>query len=351
MMYTVATHLVEHLTGTTFSDFLEKNLFQPLGMSSTALQPWRARAKRPENGMAVGYIRDRSTLKYQGIPYVDGSECQGAGQIVTTSNDYAKWIKAMINQEGPITKDIYTALTTKRIQQDRSANGDQEHSLFYCLGWQIQTYLGCSIISHDGGEPGSQCDTFFIPKLKFGGVIFGNADHAGNTISLLKYQLIDQMMCERQNGKLPHTVISLTSGFGSGLVLESGSDDGYDHAMEIENDLLDELCPGIKESQPQQISLSAYVGQYWDPGYRGIKIEIVDGALFADCMDRSMGFTLTFRHICEQTKYLAYMHESCESTDIPIKAEFILENNRARKVGLQLEERLEGYTWFERQEQ
>ncbi|KAF3480030.1 beta-lactamase [Arthroderma uncinatum] len=346
MMYSVATYLVEHISGMSFSDFLDKHLFQLLKMDSTTLQPSRAQAKGLGARMAAGYLRANAHRELQEVPYSDRPESQGAGQIITTANDYAKWVKAMINREGPITEEIYQSLTKARIEQDPSEVGDLEHSLYYCLGWQAQKYCGYTIVSHDGGDYGSQCDHFFIPELKFGGVVFCNADYTNTTVSQIKYHLVDQMISGRQNGKILQANAD-SSSLGSEADSESGSEDGQDE-LELEQELRQELCPGIKTRQPQVLPLSSYAGQYWNPGYKGIKVESKQGVLFADCTDRSLSFTLTFRHVCNQTKYLAFMSENFETNDFPLKAEFVLENNNSILLGLLLDHRVGEYIWFER---
>lgn len=91
--------------------------------------------------------------------------------------------------------------------------------------------------------------------------------------------------------------------------------------------------------------LSAYTGEYQNPGYRKIQSEEKDGLLFVDASDQSMTLTLTFEHVFGQIKYIAHVCERLYGGDPPIKAEFILEGVQ---VGLNLEERFEEYIWFNR---
>ncbi|EGD86457.2 uncharacterized protein TERG_02715, partial [Trichophyton rubrum CBS 118892] len=185
MMYIVASYLVEHVTGDSFSDFLEKRIFLPLKMESTSVQPWRALAKTKGRNISVGYIWDKNARAFKSSPFLDRPESQGAGQLITTASDHAKWIKTMINREGPITEDIYSLLTKKRVLEDPLKDQCSKNPSFYGLGWQIQDYSGYTIVSHEGGEAGSLCDNFFVPGLKFGAFIFCNAGHSHNVISLV----------------------------------------------------------------------------------------------------------------------------------------------------------------------
>jgi hypothetical protein len=104
----------------------------------------------------------------------------------------------------------------------------------------------------------------------------------------------------------------------------------------------------VKTSQPQETPLNAYIGKYWHPGYHALTVEIKGDKLFIDATDRSMGFTLTFDHVCEQTKYTAHLSDFLEGGDDPVQAEFRFEDGKAVKMGLHLEIALKEMIWFER---
>jgi CubicO group peptidase (beta-lactamase class C family) len=171
MMFTVATHLVEEKSGLSFSDFLQKHFFQPLGMDSTNLQPERARANGLGDRIATGHSWDEENKRYGGFQSPDCPESQGAGSIITSVNDYIKWVKAMMNQESPITTEVYKGLMKLRTFQ----NPDDERlrpftSPTACgLGWEICYYRGYKVASHDGSIPGFGTCHFFLPDFRFGG--------------------------------------------------------------------------------------------------------------------------------------------------------------------------------------
>ncbi|ODA80212.1 hypothetical protein RJ55_03170 [Drechmeria coniospora] len=370
MMYTAASHLVEQKSGTSFSDFLEENLLGPLRLDSTALLLERAQEKGLGHRVAAGYVRSRKTGQPSEAPPLAGTpESQGAGQIFSTANDYAKWVKAMMHREGPITDRVYQGLTKKRMLQDPPAEGmSEDQMIYYSFGWDVRQYRGHTIVSHDGGDIGCQCNHFFVPELKFGGAIFSNSDHAGPLVSQLTFQVIDEVLQGPQPAKSlrPRSDVS-TSGSGTGSGSGSGSDSDADEAddadgsdaddsdseymAEVEEELLQELCPGIKGREPQKLPLGAYVGQYRHAGYGHITVEERDGSLVVDAMDRSLGFILTLQHVCGQTKYLARLKVDSFEDDSLIKGEFDLDKEqRATRVGLHLEDGMDEYVWFDRVE-
>lgn len=344
MLYTVVTYLIEQVSGTSFYDFLRKNILDPLDMKSTFALRDQVQQAGLDNKLATGYTWEKAKGKNRKVVVDDSPEAQGAGQMYSTVLDYANWIKAMLEHGGPLTEKLATTLTTKRIQQDPEDDPEQETCAFYALGWQVQQYSGYKIVSHDGNEPGFKCSNFFLPELNFGGVIFANSDVADTVVSLLMYRMIDDVAQHGSNGRAIRE-----EGLGSESESESESvpdDDEDDDGLEDE--LREELSPGLEKPEPQKLPLSTYTATYSHPGYHDFTVQVKDDALFIDATDRSYGFTLTFKHICEQTKYICYMVLSVDPQDTPIKAEFRLEGDKAVKMGLNLQEWNDEYVWFER---
>ncbi|RAL01227.1 beta-lactamase family protein [Aspergillus ibericus CBS 121593] len=336
MMYTVATHLVEQKTGQRFANYLEDRFFRPLGMTSTTLQPQRARDRGLGDRIAMGYSWQADDQNYHGFPSPDCPEAQGAGSILTSVNDYIKWVQAMIGRHGPITDTVYKGLILPRIITDPTS----EHldpltsPTLYAAGWEVRYYRGHLIVSHDGAISGFGTTHFFLPEYNFGGVIFGNSE-AGNPVAdILARELVDEVL-QVPAGDRPD--------WNSIVFAEwTRSDDPG------EEELRQKLCPDAEQSQPQELPLSAYTGEYQHPGYHTLTVAVKDDQLFIDATDRSFGFTLTLDHVCDQSKYIAHLSDFQEGGDVPFLAEFELENDRAVRLGLDLEVDLEGLVWFDR---
>jgi hypothetical protein len=339
MMFTVATYLVEKKSGMPFSDFLNRHFFQPLGMHSTNLQPQRARDMGLGDRIATGYSWNEESAGYQGFQSPDCPEAQGAGSIISSVNDYIKWVQAMMNQQGPISPKVYKGLVKSRILQNPDADELRPlTSPTACgAGWEIFYYRGYMVVYHDGSISGFGTCHFFLPEFKFGGVIFGNSSEGGSKVAtILQHELIDGVL------KIPEVERLDWNKVESGYHMDNDQ-------VTIE-ELRQQLCPGITEPQPQTLPLSTYLGKYWNPGYHCLTITIKNDELYIDATDRSFGFTLTFEHICDQTKYIAHLSDSLEGGDVPFKAEFGFEKNKAVRMGLHLESDLEELIWFDRVE-
>ncbi|PYH82735.1 beta-lactamase/transpeptidase-like protein [Aspergillus uvarum CBS 121591] len=339
MMYTVATHLVEEKTGLPFADFLEDRVFRPLGMASTNLQPQRARDRGLTDRIATGYGWNEEQGEHRGFQTPDCPEAQGAGSIITSVNDYIRWVKAMMHRQGPVTESLYKGLLRPRSIQDPGEEelAPQTSFTLYAAGWEIYHYRGHAVVSHDGAVAGFGSTHFFLPGSQFGAVILGNSDTAIPVVAAVARELIDQVL------QVPHAE---RPDWNS---IEWTSWEKEDSPSETE--LREKLCPDMHEPEPQQLPLSAYTGQYKNLGYHELLVEANEDRLFVDATDRSFGFVLTFNHVGEQSKYIARLKDYLDGFEISIAAEFALEDGKAVSLGLGLEEEMEDLVWFAKVEE
>lgn len=340
MMYSAAATLVEDKTGVPFWKFLKENIFGPLHMDSTNLQPSRARNAGLGELIATGYAWQKQEERYRCIPCREIPEGVGAGSIITSAEDDIKWIKAFINREAPISESVYEGLTRPRGIADAEEDDmfPFESTPLYAAGWQVSFYRGHRVIEHGGWEAGFTSRHFFAPELKFGAVSFGNSVDAGRVGDVVMKELMDELLRVPAEDRVDWPAVVKKK-------IDSLTD-------ETEPDKVREkLYPGVGNPEPQERPLSAYTGQYTNVGYHSIKVEIKDGGLYVDASDRGMAFMLTFDHISEQRKYVAWMEDALEGSREAIKAEFRFEegdDGQATQIGLHLEDDMEELIWFER---
>lgn len=335
-MYTVATHLVEVKSGLSFSDFLEKHFFKPLDMTSTCLQPSQAQARGLEDRISAAHQWDEAAQTYRTCEILSTPEAQGAGSIITSVNDYIKYVKALIKQEAPFSKEIYEGLIRTRTIINPDSKFLEPHTSpdLYAVGWEIQFYRGHMLVQHSGGIQGISTHHFFLPEFKFGGVLFSNEADGDKVINVLVHELIDDLLKVPQSERHDWNK------------KEEGENRRYDSKKAAE-EARQKLCPGIKDSQPHTLPLSTYTGKYFNVGYHELQVEVRDGELYVDATDRSDRPTLSFEHVCDQTKFIVHIGYGMGNV-YPFRAEFVLENGVAVRVGMHFEEDLEEYIWFDR---
>lgn len=399
-MFTVATHLVEETSKKSFSDFLEEHIFAPLNMNSTTLQPASAHAKGWGDRMAKGYIWESNA--WRGFDPQNCPEGQGAGSIISSANDFIKWVKALLYREGPINNRVYEGLTKMRSIVNPNARKLKAHTTpaNYTAGMEIYFYRGNMVVGHDGNIPGFSSRFLFMPDSKFGVVVLGNSAAAGGATTVIMRALMDEVLgVPIEDRPSQNKNKQKENGLKNDLAIHSKAQhqDQKEHQLKDRNPgqskeqpsegshvepkaAPEGLTPSKNQNKrnakkeqkkgtqqpegqkkkgekpkkhekthpPQETPLDAYVGRYWNAGYHTMTVQIKDNQLFIDATDRSMGFTMTFEHVKDQTEYIAHLKDDIELTDDPIDAEFVFEGGKAVDMGLDLEPAIKEMIWFRR---
>ncbi|MFC4263708.1 serine hydrolase [Ferruginibacter yonginensis] len=91
-----------------------------------------------------------------------------ADDLLTTIEDYGKFLVSVINGEG-LAKDVFEDMTSNQVA---TKNGK-----YFGLGFEIYRFAdGNFALSHGGADKGVQTIVFIIPKTKQGLLIFTNVD-------------------------------------------------------------------------------------------------------------------------------------------------------------------------------
>lgn len=339
IMYTVASYLVEVLTGMAFGSFLESRLWQPLGMMNTFLQVHSVEQHGLQERLSKGYRWDRKKEEFVEVPWWRQPEGQGAGSMFSCVSDFAKWIQCMMHQTFPLSEGAHKELTKPRIiaDPDRGTLSDEEtlfsHSL-YALGWEIKTYRGHTLIGHDGAVNGFECKMVYLPRQDWGIVIFCNVTGGAEAAEVICYTLIDELLS-----------VSLDDTVDWSQVMQKRREMGEHND---ENQDLWEVDPKQRLSLP--LSLVDFTGQYYHPGYRTITFVIEADQLVADCSDRSNPFKLCLRHVSDTRFTVEY---SCVWDDytVMLKAQFRLREDGmiVTGVGINIPENMpDDLIWFDK---
>ena len=256
--YMIAHHVAATLSGKPFSDILQEAVFGPLGMSSTT-----ANLKHATQNLAIGYGFNNVTKQLHEQPWWD-TNLIGPGGVITSARDFTKYIRAMINQGLPLSKDSQDALITPLIVESPLASVHQSHAL-YATGWAVTYYRGRRLITHNGGLPGFTAITGYLPDYKWGAVVATNGDIHGTFASEAAfYRLLDDFLDVSSHDRTD--VISQYDAYMQGKYNK------YMNAREIF--FPDAPKPGL----PHALPLEEYSGTYFHPGYRNITFVVTDPA-------------------------------------------------------------------------
>jgi uncharacterized protein (TIGR02246 family) len=168
----LAAHTVEQITQTSFKDYLQKNVFEPLQMNRTSITNVK---KEYKEDLASGY--EYAEGKYQKLPF-QWFNTYPASDINSTASDMARFIIANLQ---------YGAIDGKRILSERAAREMQathfrNHPKI--TGWAYGFYEGeqnnLRFVEHGGSmDDGYSALLTLVPEKNLGIFVACNTETGG----------------------------------------------------------------------------------------------------------------------------------------------------------------------------
>ena len=154
-------YIIEKVSGKTYKEYIEENLFKPAGMTNTlygsdiAVLKNRAYGYQPDGDKTVnaGYI---SML----IPY-------SAGAIMSTVGDLYKWNRALLLYKLVKKETLEKAFTEYKLSNGKGTG--------YGYGWFLSQVQGSPTIEHGGAINGYLCNEIYLPKEDVFVALFSNS--------------------------------------------------------------------------------------------------------------------------------------------------------------------------------
>ena len=191
LMYATLSHVVETVTGRWLGQVLREVIWAPLGMDSTFFD-LKSALDAPEH-MASGYAWDYERGEFMEIPYMNLTEVSGAGSVISNALDYAKWIKSLIQQSGPLSEAVHRDIRTPRAYWGGSPDKGYDLQL-YGLGWIRTLHEGHVVYTHSGGMHAYGTEVYWFPEAEYGVVVFGNTATCHVVEEVVGWKLIDDRL-------------------------------------------------------------------------------------------------------------------------------------------------------------
>jgi CubicO group peptidase (beta-lactamase class C family) len=278
MLYTVATHLVESVSGELYEDFIKTRLWSPLGMANTHHDIPAVDLAQARPRLATGYRWDIPTARNASVAAYAQPEAQGSGCVYSSASDMAKWVRAMAHRSAPLSAASHAALVAPRtIIRDVDDEIPFSTKPLYALGWMGEAYRGHALVGHSGGFTGFATVMRWAPGREWGVVVCGNADSAWCVNEMVFYLLFDEVLGVPAGDKVDWAAYW---------------SEAYEKGRREEVEALEALA--ALEVRDGGVEVEKMVGAYYNNGYHTLKLELRDGLLWADCADRCMPFELTF---------------------------------------------------------
>ena len=189
--YNIASLALDAHLGIGWKHLLEREIFAPLGMSSTTgfvssvepdllAQPYRV---EPEGFRRLPYVKIDDNM-------------HAAGGLVTTARDAARWLKVNLSG-GELDGEQVLPAAALELAHRQYADQDASYGVFrrhgYGLGWNIGTYNDEVFIHHFGGFSGFHSHIGFLPEHNIGVAVLVNTGAGGGlatAIARLAYDLM-----------------------------------------------------------------------------------------------------------------------------------------------------------------
>jgi CubicO group peptidase (beta-lactamase class C family) len=158
--YALLGIVLERVSGERFGDFLEQEIFKPVGMSNTFV--YDSHGKKNER-KAIGYSQSGE------VDYGDPTAIPGDGGIYSTVDDLSEWDRALYTEKLVPQSALVEAFSPGKVEQGVSTYG---------FGWNIVNESGNKYLWHQGNHAGFRA---FIGRRLTGRVTVIMLTNKGNS--------------------------------------------------------------------------------------------------------------------------------------------------------------------------
>lgn len=269
LMYTTLAYILEKLTSSTWGEFVHSRIWTPLSMANTFASITAARTTAPHL-LSAPYCWDEASGRHVREPYLASPVLTGAGSVVSSVADYAKYLRALLKRRPNFFGGPYGLRELRRAGRIVVSN-DEDYAPWagpplYGLAWERQAYgSGLEVWSHGGSVTGYGAWMAYAPKAGWGVAIMANTELWSNMAAdVVFYALLDELVGtpagERKDWVKHHDK----------LIEEVKAKRA--RAREI-------LYPGAprEEGVPLSLPLGRYAGTYRNAGYGELSFEVDEG--------------------------------------------------------------------------
>ncbi|KAH8900840.1 beta-lactamase/transpeptidase-like protein [Thozetella sp. PMI_491] len=271
--FIASSYALEVTTGKPLSTYIKEALWYPLDMRDTYGGFREAHAAGGSIAQGHSWTKLPSDSDWDDVELtkespLDGAERAGAGFIASTADDYAKWMRALLNpsSSGPITEDIVKSVWAPRVvlPPTDAANIPFEGVIAYALGWYMSSYKTHLVYFHAGEIDGYGAFVMIVPSLKLGVSLLSNGQRAHNVLKGLSVGLIDALLGD-SGDKALETVEE--------AFLKSNKDQA-----EKASTALQRLYPDAPATPtiPLALDVKEYTGSYRNLAYGPFTLELLD---------------------------------------------------------------------------
>lgn len=194
VVYAIGGYIVERVSGMPWATFVQKRIFDPLGMTESiplvSELPGKPNVARP-------HADARDTVRVVPIRSTDG--VAPAGSVWSSVSDMSKWMRFMLDSGRVGDKRLISAANFNEIVAPQIRAPMEEYPALslvhpnffsYGFGWFIQDYHGHTAWMHTGSIDGMSALIGLLPTERVGVYVLENLDHAELRHALM-YKVFD----------------------------------------------------------------------------------------------------------------------------------------------------------------
>jgi CubicO group peptidase (beta-lactamase class C family) len=167
LAYSVAGMVIEQVTGQKWADYVDRNIFQPLGMTSSSVD-------KNVSGLAVPYARRMPDGTREVLPFVDARGMAAATGITSNLTDMAKFVSANFRRGARSGAQVVSSGSWREMHRVRSV--EENWTSGSGLGYDISRINNRTWTGHGGGYPGNTTQTFLQLDDKVGVIVLTNTN-------------------------------------------------------------------------------------------------------------------------------------------------------------------------------
>ncbi len=207
--YVILGAIIEAVTGRSYEDFMERELFAPLGMRNSLASVSAAQPRDLATGHRYWFGQP---VAVEDVPH--SRVLVPAGWLVSTAEDMGKYLLALLRGRSPdgtenaVSDEIVSELFRPQFSED----GEEG----YALGWSVRRVHGVRFISHSGAVESFHAFAALVPSENWGVAILINAEDyvSGHRPAQLARGVVDLLFGEEpppvQGSVMPLPILLLT---------------------------------------------------------------------------------------------------------------------------------------------
>lgn len=160
--YLLLGYIIEKITGKSYPEYLEENIFKPLGMSNSYFANNKRIIKKRVGAYSAG------EMGFENSRYLNPTIIYSAGAIQSTIGDFFKWHQAVHTYKLVKKETIEKAFTRYKLTDGKETD--------YGYGWKLGFVYESPSVWHGGSIEGFGNIEIYLPKEDVFVIIFSNCD-------------------------------------------------------------------------------------------------------------------------------------------------------------------------------